>query len=82
MERRSQCRQSAHFKKPIRVVPEDLTVTEPTPRVYRFTGGKVLIVDRTGKVRNHVWIVCPNLDEFVVTWTSPARRARGPRIAW
>lgn len=48
------------------------TVTEIASHAYSFTGGVVYIWDRSGRVKDHLWIACPNLDEAVMTWTPPA----------
>ena len=36
---------------------------------YTFSGGSVTIKDRTGKVREHVTLACPNKDIVKVTVT-------------
>jgi len=40
-----------------------------TATTYTFSGGSVTIKDRTGKVRKHVSLACPNQDIVEVTVT-------------
>jgi hypothetical protein len=45
------------------------TATEIAQNVFVFTAGAARIADRTGSVRNHVYMACPNLDEVTVALT-------------
>ena len=50
-------------------IPGDPTVNLIGPNTYRFSGGTLRIIDRTGRSKNHIAIICPNLDEAVASWT-------------
>lgn len=45
------------------------TATEIAPDVFQYTGGAARIIDRTGSVKNHVYMACPNRDVVTVTLT-------------
>jgi hypothetical protein len=42
------------------------TITEVSAGVFVVTGGAARIVDRTGSVKNHVYMACPNLDQVTI----------------
>jgi hypothetical protein len=45
------------------------TITETSADVFVVTGGAVRIADRTGRVKNHVYMACPNVDAITVSLT-------------
>lgn len=45
------------------------TATEVARDVFVYTGGAARIIDRTGSVKNHVYMACPNRDTVTVTLT-------------
>lgn len=45
------------------------TVSEASKNVFVFTGGVVMIADRTGQVADHLYMACPNLDTITITLT-------------
>jgi hypothetical protein len=46
-----------------------VTRTEVSPGRYEytFTGGAARMADRTGRVKNHLYLACPNLDTVMLT---------------
>jgi hypothetical protein len=42
------------------------TISETSPDLFVVTGGAARIADRTGSVKNHVYMACPNLDQVTV----------------
>lgn len=51
--------------------PTVTEITDDGPRKFKFTGGTVRVIDRSGKVKDHTSLECNNKDTVTVSITSP-----------